>query len=273
MVMDDTREDERMSEPLLLTECDSSGVVVVTLNRPERRNALSVALMEALCVAVNAAAEGPDNRAIILRGAGRVFCAGLDLAEAARAESLQPAIEWIGRLLETVHGSPLTTIAAVHGAAIAGGAGLMSACDFAVIADDVRIGYPEVRRGLLAGVVLTFLRRQLRERDARELLLLGEPIDAHRALEMGLVSRVVPFDAVMREARRIAVAAMKGAPMTAARTKRLLDQLWPRSVGQDVKLATDSHLDARDSAEAREGMAAFLEKREPRWGAGQGRAS
>lgn len=254
-----------MSDQSILTERDGSGVITLTLNRPEKRNALSIALMEALCAAVEAAAQEPDQRVIILRGAGPVFCAGLDLQEAAQAASPTPAIEQVGRLMEAVHGSPLITIAAVHGAAIAGGAGLMSACDLVVIAQDARVGYPEVRRGLLAGVVMTFLRRQLRERDARELLLLGEQIDARRALQMGLVNQVVPAADVMDEARRLAAVAMKGAPLTAARTKRLLDALWPHSVSHDVKLAMDHHADARTSDEAREGMAAFLEKREPRW--------
>lgn len=257
-----------MSEPLVLIERDGNGIVMLTLNRPEKRNALSIALIDALQAAVDAAGREPGNRVIILRGAGRVFCAGLDLQEASAAQNLQPVIERVSHLMQALHASPLITIAAVHGTAIAGGAGLVAACDFAVLADDAQIGYPEVRRGIVAAIVMTLLRRQLRERDARELLLLGEPVDARRALEMGLVNRVVPAGAVLEEARRLAATAMKGAPLAAARTKQLLDELWPRSVSQDVKLALDHHSAAGGADEAREGMASFLEKREPRWTAG-----
>lgn len=254
-----------MEPKLIRIEHDIPGIATIILNRPEKRNALSIALMQALCTAFEAAAGEPGARVIILRGAGPVFCAGLDLHEAAQSEGPGPAVEWVGRLMEAVYGSPLVTIAAAQGAAIGGGAGLMSACDFVVASEDLRVGYPEIHRGLMAAVVMTFLRRQLRERDARELLLLGELIDARRALAIGLVNRVVPANTLMDEARRLAALAMKGAPLTAARTKRLLDELWPHSVSEDVELALKHHLAARGSDEAREGIAAFLEKRPPGW--------
>jgi enoyl-CoA hydratase/carnithine racemase len=112
---------------------------------------------------------------------------------------------------------------------------------------------------------MTFLRRQLRERDIRELLLGAELIDARRALEMGLVNRVVPKDDLMKEAMAFAGSVLQGAPNAVARTKRLIEELWSSSVQKDVELALKHHMQARESIEAKEGIAAFLEKRAPRW--------
>ena len=141
----------------------------------------------------------------------------------------------------------------------------MSACDFVVAAQGTKIGYPEVRRGLVAGLVMSFLRRQVGERNMRELLLASELIDAERAREIGLVNRVVTKDALIGEAMKFAQSALQGAPGALARTKRLIEELWGRSVKEDVDLALKYHIQARESAEAREGIAAFNEKRKPNW--------
>jgi methylglutaconyl-CoA hydratase len=167
--------------------------------------------------------------------------------------------------LITISETRLITIAAVHGAAVAGGAGIMSACDFVVAAVRTKIGYPEVRRGLVAGLVMTFLRRQIGERNMRELLLGSELIDAERAREIGLLNRVAAQDNLMSEALNFAESVLQGAPGAVTQTKRLIDELWWRSVKQDVKLALKYHLEARESDEAREGIAAFNEKRKPNW--------
>jgi len=126
-------------------------------------------------------------------------------------------------------------------------------------------GYPEVRRGLVAGLVMTLLRRQIGERNMRELLLGSELIDAQRAKEIGLVNRVVTQDDLMSEALKFAESALQGAPGALAKTKRLIEELWWRSVKQDVDLTLKYHMQARESAEAREGIAAFNEKRKPKW--------
>ena len=141
----------------------------------------------------------------------------------------------------------------------------MSACDFVVAAERTRIGYPEVRRGLVAGLVMTFLRRQVREREIRELLLGSELIDARRAHEIGLVNRVVADDQLMSEAQKFAQSVLQGAPGALAQTKRLIEEMWPSSVQEDVDHALKYHLQARGSDEAREGIAAFNEKRAPKW--------
>jgi len=251
--------------PVVLIEKPSPQISVVTLNRPERRNSLTIELLTELIAAVNSAANEPSQRVLILRGAGAAFCTGLDLKDAADQTKAHATAELVAKSLITLAETRLITIAAVHGAAVAGGAGIMSACDFVVAAEKTKIGYPEVRRGLVAGLVMTFLRRQVGERIMRELLLGSELIDAEHAKEIGLVNRVVPHNELMNEARKFADAALQGAPDALVQTKKLIEELWSTSVKEDVDLALKYHMQARESAEAREGIAAFNEKRKPSW--------
>ena len=169
--------------PVVLIEKKGQHITVLTLNRPERRNALSLQLLTELIAAIKVAADELQERVLILRGAGAAFCTGLDLKEAADQTKAHATADLVAKTLITLSQTRLITIAAVHGAAVAGGAGIMSACDYVVAAEKTKIGYPEVRRGLVAGLVMTFLRRQLHERDIRELLLGSDLIDAARARE------------------------------------------------------------------------------------------
>jgi methylglutaconyl-CoA hydratase len=250
--------------PVVLVEKQSPQVTLLTLNRPERRNALTIELMNDLTTAIENAAADPAQRIVILRGAGKAFCTGLDLVEAVKHDPHETA-ESVARLLLALSETRLVTIAVVHGAAVAGGAGVMSACDLVVASDHTKFGYPEVRRGLVAGLVMTFLRRQLRERDLRELLLASELITAQRAYEIGLVNRVVPVADLEGEIQKIVASVVQGAPGALANSKRLMEELWSTSVREDIELALRHHLDARESAEATEGIAAFNEKRPPNW--------
>lgn len=251
--------------PLVLLEKPSPHFTVVTLNRPERRNALTIELLTELVAAIDLASADPKQRVFILKGAGPAFCAGLDLKETAETSKAHASAEMVAKTLVTLSGTRLITIAAVHGAAVAGGAGIMSACDFVVAAEGTKIGYPEALRGLVAGLVMTFLRRQLRERDIRELLFTSELIEAERALEIGLVNRVVPHKDLESEAHKIGASVMRGAPEAIASTKRLIEELWSSPVKDDVATALRHHMKARESDEAREGIAAFMEKRMPSW--------
>lgn len=255
-----------MTENLVLTDYSRGDIAVLALNRPEKRNALNIPLLEALCKAIEDA-HAKQARVIMLCGAGKAFCAGLDLSEAADTSNAQQSAQAIAQTLETISQSRAVTMAVVHGAAIAGGAGIMSACDIVVAEETAKIGYPEVRRGLVAGLVMTFLRRQLRERDARELLLLGEPIDAQRAKEIGLVNRVVPEGAALDATLEIANTLLKGAPGALAHSKQMLNDLWPKPLENDLAWALNHHKNVRASREAREGIAAFNEKRKPNWDA------
>jgi methylglutaconyl-CoA hydratase len=251
--------------PVVLIEKQSPQITVVTLNRPERRNSLTIELLNELVASIKVASDQADERVLILRGAGAAFCTGLDLKEAADRKKAHMTAELVAKALTTLAETRLVTIAAVHGAAVAGGAGIMSACDFVVAAEKTKIGYPEVRRGLVAGLVMTFLRRQAGERNMRELVLGGELIDAERAREIGLVNRVVAPDQLMIEAQKFADSVLQGAPNAIVQTKRLIEELWSTSVKEDVDLALKHHMRARESAEAREGIAAFNERRKPNW--------
>jgi methylglutaconyl-CoA hydratase len=251
--------------PVVLVEKQTPQITLITLNRPERRNALTIELMSDLSSAIKSTAADPKQRILILRGAGKAFCTGLDLQEAAESAKAHASAKMVARMLLALADTRLITIATVHGAAVAGGAGIMSACDFVVAAERTKIGYPEVRRGLVAGLVMTFLRRQLRERDLRELLLASELINAERAYEIGLVNRIVPVGELENEAQKIAASILQGAPSAITNSKRLIEELWSTSVREDIELALRHHLEARESTEAKEGIAAFLEKRPPNW--------
>jgi len=251
--------------PVVLIEKQSPQITVATLNRPERRNSLTIELLNELIATIKIASDEPRERVLILRGAGAAFCTGLDLKEAADQKKAQLTAELVAKTLITLAETRLVTIAVVHGAAVAGGAGIMSACDFVVAAEKTKIGYPEVRRGLVAGLVMTFLRRQVGERNMRELLFGGELIDAERARAIGLVNRVVAPNELMNEAQKFADSVLQGAPNALAQTKRLIEELWSTSVKEDVDVALKHHMQARESAEAREGIAAFNEKRPPNW--------
>lgn len=250
--------------PNVLVE-ERDRVVILTLNRPERRNALTIELMTELAAALDAASANPQKRVLVLRGAGQAFCAGLDLQETTVVEKAHRSAEMVAKTLLAISQTRLITIAQIHGAAVAGGAGLMSACDFVVAASRTKIGYPETKRGLVAGLVMTFLRRQLRERDIRELLFTGALISAERAHEIGLVNRVVSPNDLENETQKIVEAVLHNAPGALASTKRLIEELWSSSVQEDVATALRHHMEARESAEAKEGIAAFLEKRSPNW--------
>ena len=250
--------------PVVLIEKQTPQITVLTLNRPERRNSITIELANELTAAIENAAADPAQRILILRGAGKEFCTGLDLQEAAKAEPHVTA-ETVARTLLALAETRLVTIATVHGAAVAGGAGLMSACDFVIAAERTKIGYPEVRRGLVAGLVMTFLRRQLRERDLREVLLASELFEAERAREIGLVNRVVPAGDLETETQKIVASVLQGAPGALSNSKRLMEELWSTSVREDIERALRHHMEARESPESKEGIAAFNEKRPPSW--------
>lgn len=246
-------------------EVEQGSILCVTLNRPEKCNALNIRLLEELCHTVEKAPSKKGIRVILLRGEGKVFCAGLDLKEAMDHSISHHSAELIARLLRSIYLSPLFTIAAIHGAAVAGGAGLMSACDYIVAAKGTTIAYPETRRGLVPGLVMTILRRQVSERRIREMVLLAENISPERALDLGIINKVVEPEDLMKESLEIAKIVLKGSPEAIAHTKELMDDLYPASLSQDLEHALRHHMEARRSSQGQEGVKAFMEKREPSW--------
>ncbi len=250
---------------LVLVETLERGIVSVTLNRPDRRNALSIDLLEALCVEIERLSSDDTQRVVILRGAGPVFSAGLDLWEAADSSLVDRSAAAVSRALDLLRASPLIVIAAVQGGAFAGGAGLMAACDIAIVAADARIGFPEARRGLLPALICNVLLHRVREGDLRELFLAGEPIDATRAQQVGLAQRVVPAERLLDEALGVARSVAAGGPNTIRLTKALLNETFQQTGDSAGRNLVELHLAARHSDEAREGLAAYAEKREPCW--------
>ena len=243
---------------------------MLTLNRPDKRNALSRALITELDRLVERVGHDPHIRAVVLTGAGTVFCAGMDLKEAAEerggAEAEQHAVVTLQEyadLIQRVHTLPKPTIAALNGDALAGGAGLMAACDFAVASEQARIGYPEVLRGMVPAVVMFDLTRLIGDRRARQLLLSGDLISATIAFNWGLVNQVTTPEKCLAEAIRIGRDLATAAPLAVAAIKRLLDETEGRPKSLRGAAAVSAAI--RVSDEAQEGILAFLEKRPPRW--------
>jgi methylglutaconyl-CoA hydratase len=248
---------------LIEIETPKRGVAIITLNRPERRNALSIAMMKELIQAISTHERDGVTRVVILRGAGTVFCAGLDLAEASDMQLVRESAQCVAKTLESLRFSPLVTIAAVHGGAYAGGAGVVAACDMAIGANDLHIGFPEARRGLLPALISDVLKTKIREGDLTELFLVGDPIPAVRAQQIGLFQRITEPSRVMDEALKWADGILAGGPQTIRDTKTLVHHAYDASPHHGTSI--DDHLRARFSEEATEGLKAFLEKRPPSW--------
>lgn len=243
---------------------------VLTLNRPERRNALSRELIAALDAALARAADDPAVRVVLLTGAGSVFCAGMDLAELQESLGADPGVSpvWddalrLARLYDRIYRHPLPVIAAVNGSALAGGAGLVSVCDLAVAVPEARFGYPEVRRGLVAAMVMPHLLRLVGERTARYLLLTGETLAADEALRTGFINQVAPAEKLFEVALGWARALAEGGPLALARTKELLGTFSHQSVG--LEEAAKASAAPRLGEECRRGLEAFFTKKPPPW--------
>lgn len=258
-----------MAEALVTYQIEGPAAVL-TLNRPDQRNALSRPLIAQLTDAFRRAGDDTRARCVILTGAGRTFCAGMDLAELAetisqrdQAESVWDDALKLATLFDVIYTLPKPTVAAVNGAAVAGGAGLVTVCDLAVAAEGARFGYPEVRRGLVAAMVMPHLLRHVGERVARYLLLTGELIDAAEAFRVGFVNAVAPADGLLAQAHDWARAFAEGGPEALALTKSLLRQFS----GQVLSLEEAAKASAapRLNRECQEGLKAFFAKEPPPW--------
>lgn len=241
---------------------------VLTLLRADKRNALSRALIHELDAAIQRAANDPAVRCVILTGEGLAFCAGMDLEELRGTLSADAEVIWedaqrLAELYDRIYSLPKPTIAAVNGAAVAGGAGLVTVCDLAVAVPSAKFGYPEVRRGLVAAMVLPHLLRHVGERAARHLLLTGEVIDAAEAMRVGLINKVVDANVLMDAAFELARSCAEGGPRALAVTKDLLKKFSTQSVS--VEEGAKASAAPRLGDECREGLTAFFEKRPAPW--------
>ena len=250
-----------MSEEVLTSEED--GILVVTINRPEAKNAMTKAAAEGIAAAMDRLDSDDNLRVGILTGAGGTFCSGMDLKGFLRGES--PSIEGrgFGGIVQKPPEKPL--IAAVEGYALAGGLELMIACDLVTANTGAKFGIPEVKRGLVAaagGVMM--LPDQIPERIAMELALTGDFIDAARAYELGLINRITDGEA-LAAAKELAASIVANGPLAVRVSKQVIKQSrgWP----MDERYTRQTQLIAPVfiSEDAREGAAAFAEKRAPNW--------
>ena len=239
----------------------------VTLNRPEKRNALSLELMEELIEAFRGLGARPDVRAIVVEGAGPAFSAGHDLGEMIGRELsfYQQLFDVCTVMMETIHRLPQPVIAKVHGIATAAGCQLVAACDLAVAAEGTRFATPGVKIGLFCSTPMVPVSRAVGRKRALELLLTGEPIDARTALDWGLVNRVVPADELETAVAELVEKIARSSPLTVGIGK----ETFYAQIELDEHRAYDltKPVMAMNSlaADAQEGMCAFLEKRAPTW--------
>jgi methylglutaconyl-CoA hydratase len=245
------------------------GVATITLNRPDKRNAISFELIDDLLRALDEVAKS-EALVVILTGAGKAFCSGLDLdnlkALLGRSpeQNLQDSQTMV-RLFRTLYEFPKVTIAAVNGAAIAGGTGLALLCDFTLAVPEAKFGYTEVRIGFVPAIVSTFLLRQVGEKQARDLLLTGRIFGAEEAARMGLVSEIVAAENLMTRARELASSLMENSSASLRATKQLLTDHARAELDEQIDAAVRENAAIRTSADFREGITSFLEKRKPRW--------
>jgi methylglutaconyl-CoA hydratase len=244
-------------------------VGTITLARPEKRNAISPEMIGDL-LGVLDEAEHSVARVVILTGAGSAFCAGMDL-EALRNLSTQTQeqhaadAERMGKMFYRVYSFPKPLIAAVNGPAIAGGTGLATLADFTLTVPEAKFGYTEARIGFLPAVVSVFLLRQVGEKITRELLLTGKIFDAAEAHQLGLVTEIVAADKLMNRARELGTALAALSPTSLKITKRLILRWNEKEIQRDLEIAIRESAEIRRTADFREGLSAFLEKRTPRW--------
>jgi len=241
----------------------------ITLHRPERRNAMTTEMQMELIAAMEDATAS-NCRVLVLAGAGEAFCSGLDLSELQamrgktalehRAES-----ERIARLFLSLYEFPVPTIAAVHGAAIAGGTGLATICDFTVATPEAKFGFTETRIGFVPALVSAFLALQIGDKRSRDLLLTGRLFDAQEALRLGLVNEVVPQEELAQRVQALAEILIANSPQSLSATKRLMATQNRPWLDAAILAAMEANAQARETPDFREGLAAFLEKKKPVW--------
>jgi methylglutaconyl-CoA hydratase len=246
-----------------------SGIANITLNRPDKRNAISYELIGDLIKALEEVTNS-DARVLVLTGAGKAFSSGMDLDNLkaligrTREQNLEDSRTMV-TLFRSLYEFPKPTIAAVNGAAIAGGTGLALLCDFTLAIPEAKFGYTEVRIGFVPAIVATFLLRQVGEKIARDLLLTGRLFDAAEALKLGLINEIVPAEKLLDRARELALQLAENSPLSLFQTKRLLSEHARAELDTQIEAAIRENAGIRESADFREGIESFLEKRKPKW--------
>jgi|SRR5438105_3092876 len=241
----------------------------ITLNRPDKRNAISAAMIADLQTALDEI-ENSHARVVILTGAGKAFCSGMDLemlaaiAQQSAAENQEDSRR-LAKLFRRIWSFPRPLIAAVNGAALAGGCGIATLCDFTLAVPEAKFGYTEVKIGFLPALVSVFLIRQIGEKRTRDLLLTGRIIEAAEAKELGLVNEIVPAEKLLERSRELAQLLIAASPASLSRAKRLMTSAAAAGVDADLERAILENARIRCTPDFKEGLASFLEKRKPVW--------
>jgi len=244
-------------------------VAIITLNRPEKRNAISFELIDDLVRGLEQVAKS-EAMVLVLTGAGKAFCSGMDLDNLkgllgrTPEQNLQDSQTMV-QLFRSLYEFPKVTIAAVNGPAIAGGTGLALLCDFTLAVPESKFGYTEVRIGFVPAIVSTFLLRQVGEKQARDLLLTGRIFGAEEALRLGLINEIVSPEDLLGRARQLAASVMENSASSLRATKQLLTDHARMELNAHIDAAVRENAAIRQTADFREGISAFLEKRKPVW--------
>jgi methylglutaconyl-CoA hydratase len=247
----------------------TGNIATITLNRPDKRNAISTQMMAELQTALDEI-EKSHARVGIVTGAGKAFCAGMDLEMLACIAKQSPAENQedsrrIAKMLRRIWSFPRPLIAAVNGPAFAGGCGIATLCDFTLAVPEAKFGYTEVKIGFLPAIVSVFLTRQIGEKRSRDLLLTGRIIEAAEAKEFGLASEIVPAEKLMERAHELANVLIAASPSSLTRSKHLLVSSAAAGVDDDLERAILENARIRCTPDFQEGLASFLEKRKPVW--------
>jgi methylglutaconyl-CoA hydratase len=243
----------------------AGGVLTLTLDRPEKRNALSAAMVEALHVALERADLDAEARVVVLRGAGKDFCAGADLDEllASVSQTVQEneaAALRLGSLFQRIRALPKPVLAVVQGRALAGGAGLAGACDLVIAGSSAQLGYPEIQRGFVPAMVMALLRRSVGEKIALDLVLTGRLLSAEEAHRLGLVSRILEDGQLEKGAMKLAAELAGSSPSALAFSKQLFYQLDDDTVAQGIARGAQVNAIARTTPDFRDAVARFLHR-------------
>ena len=244
-------------------------IAKITLNRPDKRNAINSQMIAELQTALDTI-EKSHSRVAILTGAGKAFSAGMDLDMLAAITKQSPAenqddARRIAKLLRRLWSFPRPTISVVHGAAYAGGCGIATLCDFTLAAPEAKFGYTEVKIGFLPAIVSVFLTRQVGDKRSRDLLLTGRIIDAAEAKEFGMVTAVIPAEQLDERALALAKDLIEASPSSLTRAKHLLTSAAAAGIDHDLERAILENARIRCTPDFKEGIASFLEKRKPVW--------
>src|SRR6266850_4362139 len=254
-------------ETLLLES--SEHVATITLNRPDKRNSINTQMIADLQSALDEV-EKTHARVVVLTGAGKAFCAGMDLALLQVIATQSPSENQedsrrMAKMFRRIWSFPKPMIAAVNGHALAGGCGIATLCDFTIAVPEAKFGYTEVKIGFLPAIVSVFLTRQIGDKRARDLLLTGRKLGAKEAQRLGLVSEVVPPERLMARAHELADQLIAASPSSLTRSKRLLISSAAAGVDHDLERAILENARIRCTPDFQEGLASFLEKRKPVW--------